>query len=215
MAPSRLPGPEVPAQGADVTRERLLQAAHELEFERMGGRVAVSEIGARAGANVAMVKYCFGSKDGLLDALVERVMVQFAQDIDRLARLDLSATAKLRRHVAEIVRNYVRYPYVNRLMNERLLAGNAEAVDRMSRAFAVPARAWYAELLAEGHAVDGWRELDPTLFFFTVIGVCEFLFSARPWLEHGFDEPLDADLVERFVAHATELVVTGVRADGA
>ncbi len=215
MAPSRLPGPAVPAQGADVTRERLLQAAHELEFERMGGRVAVSDICARAGANVAMVKYCFGSKDGLLDALVERVMVQFAQDIDRLARLDESATAKLRRHVAEIIRNYVRYPYVNRLMNERLLTGDAEAVDRMSRAFAVPARTWYADLLAEGHAVDGWRELEPTLFFFTVIGVCEFLFSARPWLEQGFNEPLDAGLVERYVAHATELVVSGVRATGA
>lgn len=210
MALGPLPPPPSPATGADLTRERLLQAAHELLYERMGGAVPVSEICARAGANVAMVKYCFGGKDGLLDALVERVMGRFAGDLERLARLDEPPTGKLRRHVAGIVRNYVQYPYVNRLMNERLLAGDPDAVERMSRAFALPAREFYAELVADGREADGWRPIDPTLFFFTVIGVCEFIFAARPWLEHAFGEALDAELVERFVAHATDTVVGGV-----
>lgn len=210
MALGPLPPPPSPATGADVTRERLLQAAHELLYERMGGAVSVSEICARAGANVAMVKYCFGGKDGLLDALVERVMGRFAGDLDRLARLDEPPTAKLRRHVAGIVRNYVQYPYVNRLMNERLLAGDPDAVERMSRAFALPAREFYTGLVAAGREADGWRPIDPTLFFFTVIGVCEFIFAARPWLEHAFGRALDSDLVESFVAHATDTVVAGV-----
>ena len=196
--------------GADATRERLLHAAHELLYERMGAPVSVSEICARAGANVAMVKYCFGGKDALLDSLVERVMEQFPPEIERLAQLDMQPADKLRRHVAEIVRNYVRYPYVNRLMNERLLAWNSEAVERMSRAFAIPARNLYRQLLDEGRREDGWREIDPTLFFFMVIGVCEFVFSARPWLEQAFEQPLDDALVERFINEATELVVRGV-----
>lgn len=210
MSLGPLPGPGGQVTGAALTRERLLHAAHELSYERMGGAVSVSEICARAGANVAMVKYCFGSKDGLLDALVERVMGQFPQDIERLAELDLHPTVKLRLHVAAIVRNYVRYPYVNRLMNERLLAGNPEAVERMSRAFAIPARDWYRELLADGHRDGGWRDLDPTLFFFSVIGLCEFIFSARPWLEHAFGEPMDDELVDRFIAHVSDLVAGGV-----
>jgi TetR/AcrR family transcriptional regulator len=176
----------------------------------MGAPVSASEICARAGVNVAMVKYCFGGKDALLDSLVERVMEQFPPEIERLAQLDMHPADKLRRHVAEIVRNYVRYPYVNRLMNERLLAGNSEAVERMSRAFAIPARNLYRQLLDEGRREDRWREIDPTLFFFMVIGVCEFVFSARPWLEHAFDEPLDDALVKRFINEATELVVRGV-----
>lgn len=211
MAAPSLPAPPGPVTGADATRERLLRAAHELLYERMGAPVSVSEICARAGVNVAMVKYCFGGKDALLDSLVERVMEGFPREIERLARLDMHPAAKLRRHVAEIVRNYVRYPYVNRLMNERLLARRPETVERMSRAFAIPALDLYRELLDEGRREGGWREIDPTLFFFMVIGVCEFIFSARPWLEHAFDQPLDDDLVERFIDEATELVVRGVR----
>jgi hypothetical protein len=83
----------------------------------------------------------------------------------------------------------------------------------MSRAFAVPARDWYAELLAEGRDTAGWRDIDPTLFFFSVVGLCEFLFSGRAWLEQSFGETMDAELVERYVGHVTALVTQGVRPD--
>lgn len=202
-------------RGADQTAAKLLQAAHDLLVERAGQSASVSEICARAEVNVAMVSYCFGSKDGLLDALLERALRQLAGELERLAEAQLSPEAKLRRHVAEVVRNYVRYPYVNRLMNERLLSADPEAVDRISRSFAIPARDWYASLLKEGRAQAGWRRLDPTLFFFAVVGLCEFLFSARPLLERAFGETIDTPLVERFSAQVTELVMSGVATDEA
>lgn len=198
------------SRGADQTAAKLLQATHDLLVERSGQSASVSEICARAQVNVAMVKYCFGSKDGLLDALLERALRQLARELERLAGTKLAPEAKLRRHVAEVVRNYVRYPYVNRLMNERLLSAEPEAVDRISRSFAVPARDWYATLLAEGHAQGQWRRFDPTLFFFAVVGLCEFLFSARPLLERAFGESIDAGLVERFSSQVADLVMSGV-----
>lgn len=196
--------------GAEITAEKLLTAAHELLSERAAG-ATVSEICGRAEVNVAMVKYCFGNKDAMLDALLEQVLQGLAAEFERLSQLDVPADEKLRRHVAEIVRNYVRYPYVNRLMNERLLSADPTAVDRISASFAIPARAWYGELLEEGRLDSGWREMDPTLFFFSVVGLCEFLFSARPLLERSFGDELDGDLVERYIDHVTELIATGVR----
>jgi len=195
---------------ANQTADKLLQAAHDLLVERSGQSASVSEICARAEVNVAMVKYCFGSKDGLLDAVLERALRQLTGELQRLAGADLTPESKLRRHVAEVARNYVRVPYVNRLMNERLLAAEPDAVDQISASFAVPARDWYAQLLADGRAADGWRSFDPTLFFFAVIGLCEFLFSARPLLERGFGESIDGDLVERFSTQIAELVIGGV-----
>jgi TetR/AcrR family transcriptional regulator len=197
-------------RSADLTREKLLGAAHDLLVEQSGRAATVSEICARAEVNVAMVKYCFGSKDGLLDALLERALRQLAGELEQLAALDLPPAEKLRRHVAGIVGNYVRYPYVNRLMNERLLAADPKGVATISSSFAIPARDWYAALLADGHAGEGWRDLDPTLFFFSVIGICEFLFAARPLLERAFDEQLDDQLVQRFTDHVTALVAAGV-----
>lgn len=202
--------PPMARGSAEATGEKLLQAAHELLLDRAGQIASVSEICARAEVNVAMVKYCFGSKDGLLDALLERVLEGLSDEIERLAALDIPPSEKLRRHVAGIVRNYLRYPYVNRLMGERLLAAEPDAVEAIARSFALPARDWYAELLAEGRAEEGWRELDPTLFFFSVVGLCEFLFSARPLLERGFGATLDADLVEAYITHVTALVQGGI-----
>ena len=199
---------------ASHTADKLLQAAHDLLVERSGQSASVAEICARAEVNVAMVKYCFGSKDGLLDAVLERALRQLAGELQRLADADLTPEVKLRRHVAEVVRNYVRVPYVNRLMNERLLAAEPDAVDRISASFAMPARDWYAELLAAGQAQERWRSIDPTLFFFAVIGLCEFLFSAQPLLERGFGASVDADLIERFSGEVAELVIAGVRGPG-
>lgn len=197
---------------AEATGDRLLEAAHELLRDRPGGVVSVSEICTRASVNVAMVKYCFGSKDGLLDALLDRVLRALADELHPLEGAALSPEGKLRRHVTEIVRNYVRYPYVNRLMNERLLSAEPAAVQRISSSFAIPARDWYASVLADGEAECDWRAIDPTLFFFSIVGLCEFLFSARPLLEHGFARELDDELVERYAAHVSELVAQGVRA---
>ena len=104
-------------QRADATREKLLAATHALLRERVGGTVSVNEICERAGANVAMVKYCFGSKDALIGALIERIVGGFVGELEALDRRHLPASVKLRIHVAEIVRNYVRYPYINRLLS--------------------------------------------------------------------------------------------------
>ena len=197
---------------AELTRELLLRATHELLYDRGGATVSISEICGRAGVNVAMVKYCFGSKDGLLDALLERALRQLASEMERLAASDLQPEAKLRRHVVGIVRNYVRYPYVNRLMAERLLSSDPEAVSRISASFALPARNWYGKLLADGQRVEGWRPLDRTLFFFSVIGLCEFLFSAAPLLEMAFDRELDSELAERYGSHVADLILSGVAA---
>jgi hypothetical protein len=51
------------------------------------------------------------------------------------------------------------------------------------------------------------------LFFFAVVGMCEFIFAARGWLIHGFDQTLDGELLDRYVEHVVELILVGI--DGA
>ena len=56
-----------------TTQEALLKAAEELFAERGFADVGNREITARAGANLAAIKYHFGSKHGLYEATVRRV----------------------------------------------------------------------------------------------------------------------------------------------
>lgn len=208
--------PPLPASGgapraAAGTADRLLEAAHALLYERAGAEVPLSEICARAEANVAMVKYCFGNKDGLFDTLLERVVGGLVADVDRLDRLGLLPDEKLRRHMRAVVHNYVRFPYLNRLLNQRLVAGREEAADRLSRLFALPVRDWYARVLAEGHDAGMFHDVDPTFFFFSILGAAEYIFSARLWMERAFEERIDDALLERFGDHLTRLVLSGIR----
>jgi AcrR family transcriptional regulator len=196
-----------PAVRSPQTREKLLQATHELLDERAGAEPSVAQICERAGVQVAMVSYCFGGKAGLLEALVERTCAGVIEELDRLAAMDLPPDEKLRLHVAAMVRNFVKYPYVHQL-SERLVAGEHTA-ERMASLFAKPTLAFYRDLLATGAFRPG---LDPTLLFFSVVGACEFLFAARSWLAEGAGETLDEALVERFTTHTIELVLHGIAA---
>lgn len=201
LPPARGPAP------AEATRERLLQAAHELLYERGGGTVSVSEIGARAGANVAMVKYCFGNKDGLMLALITRITDSFRAEFERLATLPLDWREKLSRHVREVVRNYRRYPYLTRLITDRLIAEDEAGNRALSESLVIPMAAFHRGLLQEAG-----EPVDPMLFFFSVVGMCEFLFAAGPWLTYGFGRELDDDLVERYADHVAAFVTQGLSA---
>ncbi len=198
------------ASGAAETREKLLAATHELLYERVGGPVSINDICERAEANVAMVKYCFGSKDAMMSALVDRVISGFVRELEKLDRRDLSAEEKLRIHIAEIVRNYVRHPYLNRVLSSQLLAAGEHGTVPLARNFAVPARDWYSRLLGAGRASGEFRAVDPTLFFFTVIGIAEFFFTAQPLLRGLGIRKVDAELLDRYIEHVTEIVLNGV-----
>jgi TetR/AcrR family transcriptional regulator len=208
--PPLLPPPAELPRGADATAERLLQAAHELLYEREGALFSVSEMCSRADANVAMVKYCFGNKEGLLLALVMRITGSFRADFEALAAQQVGWREKLERHVAGIVRGYVRYPYINRLLADQLRGADESATRALSESFAAPMGAFHRDLLAEGRLAGEVRDVDPALFFFSVVGMCEFIFSARGWLTHGFGRALDDELVERYIDHVVELVLSGV-----
>jgi TetR/AcrR family transcriptional regulator len=208
LPPARAPAP------AETTREALLQAAHELLHERGGGTVSVSEIAGRANVNVAMVKYCFGNKDGLMLALITRITDSFRDEFERLAAQPVDWQEKLSRHVREVVRNYMRYPYLTRLISDRLRAADEPGNRALSESLVIPMAAFHRELLADAERAGALlRPIDPVLFFFSVVGMCEFLFAAQPWLTYGFGLELDDALVERYADHAADFVLTGIVAD--
>jgi len=195
-------------QPAQVTREKLLQATHELLVERRAVEPPVSEICARAGVNVAMVSYCFGGKAQLLDALLERTVADVVVELERLTAQDLGPVETLRRHVAGVIANYVRYPYTVAL-GERL--GDPDG--RTAETFARPLLAFHARLLQAGAASGDFRTgIDPPFFFSSLVGMCEFFFSARTWVEGATGHPIDADVVARFTEHTTALLLEGLSA---
>ena len=92
MSTPRVPLPErgeccdaPPERGGAGVRELLLDTAERLFAEGGVGATSVRAITTAAGANVAAINYYFGSREGLLRALISRRLVPLNQE--RLHRL--------------------------------------------------------------------------------------------------------------------------------
>ena len=92
------------------TRRRLLDAAETQFGERGFAATSLRTVTEAAGANVAAVSYHFGSKEGLLRAVVARVMVPVNDE--RRQRLDELEARDTPPSVPELIRSFVE-PAVN------------------------------------------------------------------------------------------------------
>src|ERR1700709_1409127 len=113
----------------NTTAEKLLIAASELMIERNSIDVSLSDIAQKSGVNSALVKYHFGNKDGLLLALLARDAATEMSNLEYLLAQPITPTAKLKLHIAGIIRAYHRFPYMNRLIHYLMHETSADAAD--------------------------------------------------------------------------------------
>lgn len=203
-----------PAADAEFdTREAILKATHELLLEKGGLQVSISQICQRAGVNVAMVHYHFGNKSGLLITLFEDMCAKWSSELEHLLELPLPPRTKLERHVMQIIRNYRIYPYNTRLMSMVVSACKGPQARRLSNNFMRPLTDFYRRLIDEGVAAGEFRRVDPEFFFFSVVGACEFFFSAKQLLGPIFRErKVDEQTEAEFGRHTTSLLIDGMNA---
>jgi AcrR family transcriptional regulator len=90
---------------AGSTRGRLIDSAVRLFGERGIGATSLRMLTESAGTNIAAVNYHFGSKEGLLRAVIDRTM-RFVND-ERRRRLDELESRPRPPSVAELVRAFV------------------------------------------------------------------------------------------------------------
>jgi AcrR family transcriptional regulator len=193
------------------TADKLLVAAGELMIERNSIEVSLSEIAQKSGVNAALVKYHFGNKDGLLLALLARDAATETSQLNYLMAQPISASAKLRLHIAGIIRAYYQCPYMNRLIHYLLHESSDEAADEVSKFFVGPLLDFHRRLLAEGVASGEFRAVDPVLFYTSLIGACDHLFFGRHALSRAVGVgPITDEVCRDYIAHMDQLILGGL-----
>jgi AcrR family transcriptional regulator len=207
--PARLPG------GRNATAEKLLVAASELMIERSSIEVSLSDIAQKSGVNAALVKYHFGNKDGLLLALLARDAATEVSHLEYLLAQPIAPTAKLRLHIAGIIRAYRRFPYMNRLIHYLLHESSADAADDVSNFFVAPLLDFHRRLLAEGIKAGEFRAIDPVLFYTSLIGACDHLFFGRHAMSRATGVgPVTDEVCRQYIGHMEALICGGMLATG-
>lgn len=196
---------------AGNAREQLLAAASDLMRERDSLDISLIDLARRAQVNSALVKYYFGNKHGLLTALLDRDLSMAIEQLRALVARDIAPAHKMRLHLAGLIKIYFRFPYLNRLLMATIRDGSDERGHDIAARFLTPIYEAYERMLAEGVAAGEFRKVDPKFFYFTVIGACDQIFSARSVLRyvHGVGE-IDDDLRRAYAQHTTEMIMAGL-----
>ena len=193
------------------TAEKLLIAASDLMIARSSIEVSLSDIAQKSGANSALVKYHFGNKDGLLLALLARDAETEVSNLEYLLDQPITPTAKLRLHIAGIIRAYHRFPYMNRLIHYLLHETSTEAADEVSKFFVAPLLGFHRRLLAEGIRSGEFRNIDPVLFYTSLIGACDHLFFGRHAMSRATGVgPVTDEVCREYIKHMEALICGGM-----
>lgn len=212
MARLRVVAPvRAPVEDERVTRAQLLEAASAVMIEQGTPDVSLQAIAGKAGVTAPLVKYYFGSKDGLLLALAQRDTGRALEQVHELMGMDLDPRERLRLHIVAIVRTYALHPYLNGLLNLLLKDEKTASAQAIRGSFIVPLTSAQARMLRQGARAGVFRSIDTSMFYFMVVGACQYIFSTRVAVNHLLNgAPVDEKMTRAYADAVVDFVFNGI-----
>ncbi|MBO9662312.1 TetR/AcrR family transcriptional regulator [Dokdonella sp.] len=207
--------PGRPARTRGDERRRLLDVALALFAKRGIAATPLAAIARRGRVTPALLHYYFGSRDRLLDALMDERVLPLLEPV----RADLLAQAHdPARQIETLVRSLFRVleanPWLPPLWLREVLTEGGLLRERLLRGVASRIAPLLRDAIAAAQASGQInRDLDPRLTVVSLIGLTVFPFAARPiWTRL-----LDADDVDagRLATHTLALLGRGLELEHA
>lgn len=208
-------GPGRPAGNGGAVRDALIASARRQFAARGFDAVSLREIGAGAGVNPAMVRYYFGGKAGLHEAVLAAAAEPLFARLERLeGERDVDAlVAGFATAYLEVV---ARDPWLPPLLMREVLLPGGRLRERFIERFAGRAGGVIETVLARA-ARDGTvrADLDPRLNGLALVSLVMFPVVAAPVVREVFGVDAAATDRARLIEHLRALFLDGVRAPGA
>jgi AcrR family transcriptional regulator len=184
---------------AQITRERLLDAAVEC-FTRLGYDAASTrQIESLAGVKRGLIAYHFGSKEALWKAAASHLLEGWEAGMQQWEAdaVNVDPAARLRFFVRSLVRFSAAFPEVNRLMIREGIEDDWR-LDWMIEHGSKPLYALAERLFDQAAAAGTAPDMPFAHFFYILIGGASLIFSMAPEAERltGLD-PTDEAVITR------------------
>ena len=208
MTPSK---PTAKQRDADVTKERLLDAALASFSVRGFEASSTRQIETMAGVKRGLIGYHFGSKQALWKAAADHIMTVAEQELSRalISIEHVDPDARLRFFIRSYVAFCARHPEVNRLMIQ-------EGMDtewRLEWLLDRVVRRWYTQvcqLFEEAGARGTAPDMPAHHFYYIVTGAATLMFSnALEAQALSHKNPLSPEVVEAHAEALANLFVPG------
>jgi TetR/AcrR family transcriptional regulator len=190
-------------------KERIMESAIEL-FARKGySATGLREIVGGAGVSVAMVNYHFGSKQALLEAVLDRFFEGLYSVAEEILVGEDPPELKMRRYLRAIVGAFRRNPDLVRIAMTELpiempgiVQFKAERVTRMLG-------------LVAGHILPSLpeevrRRIRLEVVGPAIVGMLTFHFLMRPVIQNAFQMEFDSSFYENYADELADIFMYGV-----
>lgn len=189
-------------------RAVILETAEGLFAEQGYAATPLRKIADAAGCTPAMVHYYFGSKELLLQAVLETALEPLARAIESMKSAETIAPAEIARTLMATVAAHPRLPYL--VIREVMLPGGAMQA-HFARHLAPRLGGALPGLLtreqAEGRVRD---DLPPAVCALAIMALALFPFIVRPVAEQALDIQLHGEGLAAFQDHIADFVERGL-----
>lgn len=193
----------------DSVRARLLQAAQDGFLSDDYHQVSTRQIAERAGANVSMIRYYFGSKEGLYEEMIRETLAPLLNVLDS-SMLDSSAGfADYLRLYYETMTEKPEFPKLilkvlalnqgpgRRFIHQLLERGRTKGARRVST------------LKAEGQLP---ADVDPDILRIAFVSLAMTPMLLKNIFEEQMERPMDEDFLRQLATFNGQLFSTGLGA---
>ncbi|HAS8439351.1 TPA: TetR/AcrR family transcriptional regulator [Vibrio vulnificus] len=197
------------------TRQLLIHHARELFTVMEYNNVSTRLVAQKAGVNVAMIRYYFGSKEGLFETMLRETLAPMQKQMQALV---LESSEK---NLLDIMRTYyremVKVPQFPRLIAQVMRMAPSDTqrklMEKVMNDITQPMQGLIFDRLLEGGILR--QGVDPKLARITFISLMVFPFMAPPALLaiHGID--LNEAFLNRLFEHNIQLMKHGFLDSGA
>lgn len=192
-----------PATGTDQ-REALLDAAIALFGERGSAATSQSAIARRAAVTPALLNYYFGSRQTLLEAVIEERLMPLIGPIPAgIAHLDANADPRqvLSQLVAGMIQNITAAPWLPPLWVHEILSEGGQMREQLLDRVVLQTAPRVRALTECGQSVGLINpDLDARLLLVSLVGLTIFMLAAEPiWRRFPDSADIDNDTLTRHV----------------
>jgi TetR/AcrR family transcriptional regulator len=206
-----------PASPNPESRQRLLQAARALMAETPAAQVSLRAVAEQAGYDPALLSYYFGSKAGLVRAVLEEAASDATKQLAAVQQLPGSLADRLKASIRDSVAALNASPYLARLVMQQVVVGNDEQAEDFVRRLGIPYLSGVAALVEEGVRTGEFRDVDEQLIVYALSALPLFFQLLAPVFGDllGNDATRDPSPSQDFADAVADLLLRGVLAPAA
>ncbi|MBE7173885.1 MAG: TetR/AcrR family transcriptional regulator [Williamsia sp.] len=194
-------------------KEIIMQKAIEL-FSTYGfDNTPIRELCQRAGVNIAMINYYFGSKEGLFEAIIEyksHYMKELLQGLQ--ADTSMTEMEKVNLLIDQYVNRIWSHPLFHKILHQEMMLKSRPEVNRIIEKMFSRNMQFIKSILEDGMKKGIFRKIDPEFTIASMLGtINHFMNTPAIYLllsgEEQHTDPYQNDAIKkRLITHLKQLM---------